>query len=245
MRSPSPAAPAPTLTAVMQQLEALGSAQTKKTLLRHGAVEPFFGVKVGDLKPLAKTLKGQQDLALALYATGNSDAQYLAGMIADGATMTKTQLNTWAKTAVWGLISGNPVAWVATEHPDGLALALSWIDAKSVQVARAGWATLCGFATITPDAELPIATMKDLLGRVDRDIHTADGDVAYMMNNFVICVGTYVAPLAAAALATAQQIGAVTIDMGETACKVPEAESYMVKSRRGAPVAPKRKTIRC
>jgi hypothetical protein len=33
--------------------------------------------------------------------------------------------------------------------------------------------------------------------------------------------------------------------MGDTACKVPDAESYIVKSRRGEPVAPKRKTVRC
>jgi len=63
------------------QLEALGSEQTRKNLRRHGATDPFFGVKVGDLKPVAQKLKGQQDLALQLYATGNSDAQYLAGMI--------------------------------------------------------------------------------------------------------------------------------------------------------------------
>ncbi len=241
----APSTPPPSLVAVLAQLEALGSAQTKKTLLRHGAVEPFFGVKIGDLKPLAKQLKGQQDLALELYATGNSDAQYLAGLIADGATLTKTQLNAWAKTAAWGLISGNTVAWVATEHPDGLACALKWIDAKAVQTARAGWATMAGFAMTKPDADLPIATFHALLDRVARDIHTADGDVAYMMNNFLICVGTYVVPLADAALATAQKIGVVTIDMGDTACKVPDAESTIIKSRRGAPVAAKRKTLRC
>jgi hypothetical protein len=37
----------------------------------------------------------------------------------------------------------------------------------------------------------------------------------------------------------------VEIDMGDTACQVPDAESYILKSRRGAPVAPKRKTLRC
>jgi hypothetical protein len=65
------------------------------------------------------------------------------------------------------------------------------------------------------------------------------------MNNFVIAVGTYVAELAEPALATARAIGKVEIDMGGTGCKVPEAESYIAKARRGAPVAPKRKTVRC
>jgi hypothetical protein len=33
--------------------------------------------------------------------------------------------------------------------------------------------------------------------------------------------------------------------MGDTACKIPDAENYILKSRRGAPIAPKRKTVRC
>ena len=233
------------LEEVMSILAALGSEQTKQVLRRHGAVEPFFGVKIGALKPLAKGLKGNQDLALELYATGNGDAQYLAGMIADGASMTKSQLNTWAKTASWAMISGNTVAWVACENPHGLALALNWIDAKQESVVRSGWATLCGIVTTQPDADLPIDTLRALLDRVAAEIHTATGDIAYTMNQFVICVGTYVAPLAESAIDAARRIGRVKIDMGETACKVPEAEPYILKCRSGHPVAPKRKTIRC
>ena len=70
---------------VLVQLKALGSEQTKKTLLRHGAREPFFGVKVADLKTLQKKIKTDHALALDLYASGNSDAMYLAGLIADPA----------------------------------------------------------------------------------------------------------------------------------------------------------------
>jgi hypothetical protein len=67
----------------------------------------------------------------------------------------------------------------------------------------------------------------------------------YSMNSFVIACGTYIAPLGDQAIATARKIGRVEIDMGDTACQVPDAESYILKSRRGAPVAPKRKTLRC
>ena len=234
-----------TLASTMQQLEALGSEQTKKILLRHGAVEPFFGIKIGDLKPLAKKLKGQQNLALELYDTGNSDAQYLAGMIAAGDQMTKPQLNRWAKTAAWGLISGNTVAWVASEHADGLALALQWIDAKKESTVRSGWATLCALVGILPDDELPLDTVRQLLDRVVREMPTATDDVRYTMNNFIICVGTYVGPLGDEAITAARTLGKVEIDMGQTACKVPDAEPYIIKSRRGKPIAPKRKTFRC
>ena len=43
-----------TLYQVMTALEKKGSAQTRKTYERHGAPGACFGVKIGDLKPIAK-----------------------------------------------------------------------------------------------------------------------------------------------------------------------------------------------
>jgi 3-methyladenine DNA glycosylase AlkD len=234
-----------TLPQAMKLLAAKGSEATKRMWLKHGGREPLFGVKIADLKVLHRQMKGDQALALALYATGNGDAQYLAGMIADGRQMTAKQLDTWAKTASWDMISGNTVAWVAAEHPAGFDLAVKWIDAKREQTARAGWATLGALAATRPDADLPMAEYGKLLDRVARGMAAAPGGVRYSMNNFIIQCGTYLAPLGAKAIATARAVGRVEVDMGDTACRVPDAESYIAKARRGAAVAPKRKTVRC
>lgn len=234
-----------TLDEVMKALAAKGSATTKRTLVRHGAPEPLFGVRIGDLKPLHKQLKGRQDLALELFATQNSDAMYLAGMIADGAKMSRRELNAWAAGASWHMIAGCTVAWVAAEHPEGFEIAREWIDSKRELTATAGWSTLGAIVSTRPDEALPIKELGALLDRCAKTISTAPNRARYAMNSFVICCGTYVAPLAEKAMATARQVGRVEVDMGDTACEVPEAESYIIKSRRGAPVAPKRKTVRC
>ena len=42
---------------VMSALKQKGSEQTRKTYRRHGAPEEMFGVKVGDLKTIAKHIK--------------------------------------------------------------------------------------------------------------------------------------------------------------------------------------------
>jgi 3-methyladenine DNA glycosylase AlkD len=68
---------------VMQDLEALGSEQTRKTWRRHGAAEPMFGVKFGDLAKLQKRIKVNHALAAELWKTENHDARLLAGMVAD------------------------------------------------------------------------------------------------------------------------------------------------------------------
>ena len=230
---------------VMSALAALGSEATKKVLSRHGAREPFFGVKIGDMKPLAKRLKGRQELAMELYATGNGDAQYLAGMVADGRKMTRADLDLWARTASWHMISGTTVPWVAHEHADGFAAAREWIDSADAKVAVAGWATLSALVATVADDKLPLDALRSLLGRVEAALPAAPDRVRYGMNAFVIATGTYVAPLAEEALALARRMGRVEVDMGETACQVPVAAEYIVKSRRGAAVAAKRKTVRC
>lgn len=234
-----------TLEEVMQLLAEKGDAGTKRTFLRHGAKEPLFGVRVGDLKPIAKQLRGEQKLAMQLYATKNSDAMYLAGMIADGAQMMAKQLEQWASKATWHMIAGYTVPWVASEHAEAIELGLGWIDSKKEMVAVAGWGTLAAVACMQSDDTLPIQTFEKLLGRCVKEIKKAPNRVRAAMNNFVICVGTYVKPLGEKAIATARKISPVEVDVGDTDCKIPDAESYILKSRRGAAVAAKRKTIRC
>ena len=43
-----------TASEIMLELEKYGDEQTKKTLIKHGAKEPFYGVKVADLKKILK-----------------------------------------------------------------------------------------------------------------------------------------------------------------------------------------------
>jgi hypothetical protein len=61
----------------------------------------------------------------------------------------------------------------------------------------------------------------------------------------VISVGAYVKPLLKQAKATAQQIGEVSVDMGDTSCKVPVATAYIAKIEGMGRVGKKRKTMRC
>ncbi len=230
---------------VLAQLKKLGSEQTKKTLMRHGAKEPFFGVKIADLKVLQKQIKTDHALALELYDTGNSDAMYLAGMIADPDTFTKAQLQKWVKGAYWHMISGCTVAWVASESRFGRELALDWIDSDAEQIANAGWSTYGSILSIKPDADLDLAEIEKLLGRVKAEIGSAANRVRSAMNNFVISVGGYVAPLTAKAKATAKAIGVVEVDVGDTSCKVPDAWEYIAKIEKMGRVGKKRKHAGC
>lgn len=230
---------------VMAQLRKLGTEQTRKTWIRHGATEPMFGVKVGDLKPIQKKIKVDYDLALELYATGNVDAMYLAGLITDDSRMTKKDLQSWVNAARCPMLSEYAVPWVAAGSRFGWELGLKWIESRKESVAASGWSTLSGIVAIQDDAELDLAKLEVLLWDVTRSIHAAPNRVRYAMNFFVISVGCYVEPLTTQALAAAQAIGKVTCDMGDTACKVPDATDYILKVKSMGRVGRKRKTVKC
>jgi 3-methyladenine DNA glycosylase AlkD len=229
---------------VVKELEGLGSESIKKVLRNHGAEEPLLGVKIGDMKKIQKRIKKDYQLALDLYETGIYDAMYLAGLIADDPRMTRSDLDRWVKKAQGGLASST-VAWVAAGSHHGRELALEWIDSKEENVAVAGWATLGSLVSVKDDGELDLAELKQLLQRVQATIHQQPNLVRGAMNGFVIALGTYVPALTDEALRAGEQIGRVSVDMGQTACQVPYAPESIQKARESGVVGKKRKTAKC
>jgi 3-methyladenine DNA glycosylase AlkD len=237
----------PTVASIMAALKSKGTEQYRKIYSKHG-MDPkrVLGVSTADLKVIAKSIKGQQDLACQLYETGIMDAMYMAGMVADGTKLTSAQLNDWLDRAEGlQMVSEYTVPWLTVENAHARALALKWMKSKKEHIAAAGWCTYGGLVALKPDEELDLAEVEGLLHTVVKEIHKAPNRVRQTMNLYVISVGGYVKPLLAKAKAAARQIGVVTVDMGETACKVPDALAYIEKIESMGRIGKKRKTMRC
>lgn len=237
----------PQAASALEELKSKGNEKNRITYARHGhAMERCFGVSVADLKLIAKRLKGQQDVAIELYATGIMEAMYLAGIVANGAKMTEAQLHAWAKGADgFSMISDYTVPWVTVEHAKGRELAIEWMHSGREFLAASGWRTYSGLVTTVPDERLDLSEVESLLDTAVAGIHTAQNRVKLTMNSFVISVGSYVVPLSAQARAAARKIGPVSADMGDTACEVPLAIAYIEKVESAGKFGKKRKTIRC
>jgi len=230
---------------ILAQLQEYGDEQTKKTFMTHGAKEPLFGVKVQDLKKILKKIKKNHELSLELYASGNSDAMYLAGLMADEKQITKKQLEDWVSKAYWSYLCEYVVPWVAAESEYGLELGLKWIKSDQETIASAGWGTLAYYAAVNEDENIDTKLYIELLEKVKKEIDGAQNRVKYTMNGFVIAIATYVVSLTEKSLQIAKDIGKVTVDVGGTACKVPLASDYINKAIDKGRVGKKRKTARC
>lgn len=231
---------------ILDELKPLGRDSYKRLLMNnHGIKEPYFGVAISELKKFQKRIKKDYQLALDLYDSGNYDAMYLAGLIADDLRMTKKDLRRWVGKAYVGALTGSTVPWVAAGSPHGWELALEWIESPRALTAAAGWGTLSAMVSIKADSELDLAAFKKLLQRVPKTIHQAPDLVRYQMNSFVIAVGGYVASLTDTAIATGEKIGPVMCDLGNNSCQTPFAPDYIRKIQKRGTIGKKRKSAKC
>jgi hypothetical protein len=65
------------------------------------------------------------------------------------------------------------------------------------------------------------------------------------MNGFLIAAGCFVPALTSLAVQLGEKIGPVTVDVGNTACKVPYAPDAIDKVKRRGAIGRKRKTAKC
>ncbi len=192
-----------------------------------------------------KFVKKDHELALELYDSGIHDAMYLAGLSVNPKLISKETLQDWVKKAYWYMLAEYTVAGVAAESVYALDLAREWMKSDDEMIAVCGWSTYASYLSITPDEQLDIPEIRSLLNQVKETVHQERNRVRYVMNNFVISVGTYVKELSEEAKQVAESIGKVQVDVGNTACKVPLATEYIKKVEAKDRVGIKKKTAIC
>ena len=234
-----------TVNEVMEYLESKGSEQTRKTFKRHGAPDNFFGVKVGDLKPLEKKLKNNHKLAIELYATGNSDAQYLAGLIADPSKFSFADFERWANGATWSMISDYAVAWNIAESPLCMDICSKWIDHENIVFQHIAWCAMSAHLGIVSNDQLDLDFHKKMIDRVEKEIHTAENHLKYCMNGYLIALGCAVPELTDACRQAGKRIGKVEVFMGDTSCKTPDIVTYIDKAAGMNRLGKKKKFAKC
>jgi 3-methyladenine DNA glycosylase AlkD len=203
-----------------------GTAQTRKTLARHGVGPDMFGVSYAVFGKLVKKIKQDHALAVELWATGNHDCRVLATMIADPAALTVSEVDSWAKDLDNYAIT-DAFARLVARSKLARSRAEKWIAADGERIECAGWTILACLAGT--DTELSDADCEKLLAKIEKGIHAAKNRVRYTMNSTLISIGGYRANLTAKALAASGRIGKVEVDHGDTDCKTPVAADYIRK----------------
>ena len=116
-----------TLKEALEQLKALGNEKARAHNTKHGAGDNQFGVKLGDIRKLAKKIKADHELALPLWETGNVDAQLLAILLIKPKNLSAEEVDRMVRSVTF-------VAWRTGSTPTS-----SSSTPTRRRCARSGW----------------------------------------------------------------------------------------------------------
>lgn len=230
---------------VMQELEALGKERTKKMYISNGAHEPLFGVATGAMKPIVRKIKINQDLAEELYSTGNYDAMYFAGIIADPKAMTASDYDRWMDAAYFYMLSDYVVAVTLSESDIAQEVSDKWIASGEELRMSAGWSCYCWLLGNRKDVEFSESKISDMLDLVKNTIHDSPERTKSAMNNFLYTVGISYLPLHEKAVETAKAIGNVEVKRDKKKTSFLNAYESIQKEVGRGRLGFKRKHVRC
>ena len=192
-----------TVDEILAQLESLGDDARRKHNTKAGAPEDQFGVKLGDIRALAKKLKTGHELALKLWDTGNVEAQLLATLIIKPRLLSADELDKLTRSVTCAQVADWLNSYVVAEHPEKESLRLKWMTAKDRWATRAGWNFTASRVNKGGDGlDLPA-----LLDRIEKEMPKAMPEVQWTMNNTLGAIGIHHPEHRERAIAIGEQIG--------------------------------------
>ena len=233
------------IQSILDELQSIASDRIKKYYVGQGAEEPLFGSATGAMKPILKRTGKNQALAEALYETGNYDAMYLAGVVAEPLNMRSADFDRWIAQAYFYMISDFIVAVTLSESPIAQEVADRFIASGEDLVMSAGWSCYEWLLGSRKDAEFDRDKLSRMLEIVGTSIARQPDNARQAMNRFVIATGVSFKPLHEEALRTAERIGDVSIvRKGKTIALQNAWESIAKEAEKGR-VGFKRRHVRC
>ena len=192
-----------TLKETLARLKSLGDEKVRKHNKKWGASDQQFGVKHGDIRKLAATIKTDHKLALALWETGNLDAQLLAILLMKPINLSADEMERLVRSVTFAHVADWLNSYVVKNHPDKETLRQKWMASDSPWAARAGWSLTSERIAESPDGlDLPA-----MLDRIESEMSSAAPEVQWTMNFCLAGIGIHFPQHRKRAIAIGEKLG--------------------------------------
>lgn len=174
----------------LAKLEPLGHESVRDRNLKRGAGDmPQFGVRMGDIRKVAKEIGRDHELAMELWANGNIDARLLAILLLTPKRLSRSELDAMVRDSGFVQVADWLDAYVTRKHPDKEALRRAWMTDSDPWAARAGWSLTAERIGKDPEGLDLLA----LLDRIEAELADAPPEVQWTMNNCLAGIGIHFA----------------------------------------------------
>lgn len=192
-----------TVEEVFAYLKPLGNESVRKHNTKYGADDNQFGVKHGDIRALAKKIKTDHALGLALWETGNAEAQLLAILILKPKELSAKEVDRLVRTINFPHVAEWFSSYILKQHPDKETLRQKWMKDDHKWAARAGWSLTASKVAKNPD----YAELVPLLVRIENEMAGAPSEVQWTMNYTLAEIGINFAEYRQRAIAIGEKLG--------------------------------------
>ena len=192
-----------TVNEALKELKALGDEKIRAQHKKNGADDNLFGVKMGDIRTVAKRIKTDHALALKLWETGNLDARLLATLVMKPSQLSEKELDGMVRSASFAWLSEWLNSYVVKQHPQKESLRESWMKDDDPWAARAGWNLTAERVSKNPEG----LDLKGLLDRIEAEMGAADPATQWTMNSTLAGIGIHHPKLRKRALAIGEKLG--------------------------------------
>ncbi|HMJ57072.1 MAG TPA: DNA alkylation repair protein [Polyangiaceae bacterium] len=218
-----------TLAAVLRELSARQEPRMREVNERRG---DEHGVNLTQLRSLAKRLKTQHELALQLWATGESAARLLATLVCKPKALSVAELDAMVrdirspKVLDWFIVN------VVKQSRHAEELRVGWKDGGDL-VGRAGWSLTTERVVKKPEG----LHLEALLDQLEKEMKRAPAQKQWAMNHCLAEIGIHHPKLRKRAIGIGERL-AVLIDYpASPGCTPPYAPVWIAEMvrRREAP----------
>ncbi|MBT1092563.1 DNA alkylation repair protein [Streptomyces sp. Tu102] len=166
----------------MAELAGLEDPKVRAVNEKHG---DDHGVNLSKLRAVAKRLKTQQELALRLWATGDTAARLLALLICRPRAFERDELDVMLREARTPKVHDWLVNYVVKKNPHAEELRLAWFADPDPVVASAGWALTTERVAKKP-AGLDLVGLLDV---IEAEMKDAPDRLQWAMNHCLAQIG--------------------------------------------------------
>lgn len=192
-----------TVNEILARLKSLGDESRRAYNAKSGAPENQFGVKMGDIRALAKKIKTDHELGLKLWDTGNVEAQLLATLILKPESLAAGELDRLTRTVTFSYVADWLNSYVVAQHPEKESLRVKWMKARDRWAARAGWNLTAGLVRQGAGG----LDLNALLDRIEKEMPGAAPEVQWTMNFTLGEIGIHHASHRTRAIAIGEKFG--------------------------------------
>lgn len=192
-----------TLNETMARLEALGDEKMRAFNKKRGSGDNQFGIKMGDIRTVAKKIKADHNLALALWDTGNVEARLLSTLIVAPNSLTVDQLTQMVKSERYTQVADWLYSYVIKMHSETEVMRKLWMQETDTMCLRAAWSLTSGCVVRNPG----VLDLPGILDYLEVNMPLAAPEVQWTMNSTLAQIGIQFPEYRARAIAIGEALG--------------------------------------